>query len=100
MRGDVVEIFPASHESTAIRIELFGDEIDAIAEFDPLLGTPLRKLEKIAIYPNSHYVIPESRMKAAMDGIHEELRERIQQFPQGEQAHRSAAHRAAHHVRP
>ncbi len=48
VRGDVVEIFPASYESTAIRIELFGDEIDAISEFDPLLGTPLRKLEKIA----------------------------------------------------
>jgi excinuclease ABC subunit B len=79
-RGDVVEIFPASYESTAIRIELFGDDIDAIAEFDPLLGTPLRKLDKIAVYPNSHYVIPESRMKTAMDGIHEELRERIQQF--------------------
>jgi excinuclease ABC subunit B len=79
-RGDVVEIFPASYESTAIRIELFGDEIEAIAEFDPLLGTPLRKLDKIAVYPNSHYVIPESRMKTAMDGIHEELRERIQQF--------------------
>jgi len=80
VRGDVVEIFPASHESTAIRIELFGDEIDAISEFDPLLGTALQKLDKIAIYPNSHYVIPESRMKAAVDGIHDELRERIQQF--------------------
>ena len=80
VRGDVVEIFPASYESTAIRVELFGDEIDTISEFDPLLGTPLRKLEKIAIYPGSHYVIPESRMKAAIDGIHEELRERIQQF--------------------
>ncbi len=80
VRGDVVEIFPASHENTAIRIEMFGDEIDAISEFDPLLGTPLRKLEKIAVYPNSHYVIPDSRMKAAIDGIHEELRERIQYF--------------------
>ncbi len=80
VRGDVVEIFPASHESTAIRIEMFGDEIDMISEFDPLLGTPLHKLEKIAVYPNSHYVIPESRMKAAIDGIHEELRERIQYF--------------------
>ncbi len=79
-RGDVIEIFPASHENTAIRIELFGDELDAITEFDPLLGSPLQKLDKIAIYPNSHYVIPESRMKTAMDGIHEELRERIQYF--------------------
>jgi excinuclease ABC subunit B len=80
VRGDVVEIFPASFESTAVRVELFGDEIDSLSEFDPLLGTPLRKFEKIAIYPGSHYVIPESRMKAAVDGIHEELRERIQQF--------------------
>ncbi len=79
-RGDVIEIFPASHENTANRIELFGDELDAITEFDPLLGSPLQKLDKIAIYPNSHYVIPESRMKTAMDGIHEELRERIQYF--------------------
>ena len=100
VRGDVVEIFPASYESTAIRIELFGDEIDSISEFDPLLGTPLQKLEKVAIYPDSHYVIPESRMKAAIDGIHEELRERIQQFRKAEQADRGAAHRAAHHVRP
>ncbi len=80
VRGDVVEIFPASHENTAIRIELFGDEIDVIAEFDPLLGTTLQKLEKAAVYPNSHYVIPETRMKEAMDGIHDELRERIQYF--------------------
>jgi len=79
-RGDVVEIFPASHENTAIRVEMFGDEIDTISEFDPLLGSALRKLDKIAIYPNSHYVIPESRMKTAIDGIHEELRERIQYF--------------------
>jgi excinuclease ABC subunit B len=80
VRGDVCEIFPASHENTAIRVELFGDEIDAITEFDPLLGTPLQKLEKAAIYPNSHYVIPDSRMKAAVDAIHDELRERIQYF--------------------
>ena len=80
VRGDVVEIFPASYEDAAVRIELFGDEIETISVFDPLLGTPRQKLEKIAIYPGSHYVIPESRMKAAIDGIHEELRERIQAF--------------------
>ncbi len=79
-RGDVVEIFPASYESTAVRIELFGDEIESISVFDPLLGTPLKKLEKIAIYPGSHYVIPETRMKSAIDGIHDELRDRIQTF--------------------
>jgi excinuclease ABC subunit B len=80
VRGDVVEIFPASYENTAIRVELFGDELDSISVFDPLLGTPLQKLEKVAIYPGSHYVIPESRMKSAIDGIHDELRERIQYF--------------------
>ena len=80
VRGDVVEIFPASYETTAIRIELFGDEIESISEFDPLLGTSIRKLQKIAIYPGSHYVIPDSRMKSAVDGIHDELRERIQYF--------------------
>ncbi len=80
VRGDVVEIFPASHETTGVRVELFGDEIETISEFDPLLGTPLRKLEKIAVYPNSHYVIPETRMKTAIDGIHDELRERIRFF--------------------
>jgi excinuclease ABC subunit B len=80
VRGDVVEIFPASYEDEAIRVELFGDEIDTISVFDPLLGTPRQKLEKVAIYPGSHYVIPESRMKAAIDGIHDELRDRIQQF--------------------
>jgi len=80
VRGDVVEIFPASYESTAVRIEMFGDEIDSIAVFDPLLGTAIRKLDKIAVYPSSHYVIPETRMKAALDGIHDELRERLQYF--------------------
>jgi excinuclease ABC subunit B len=80
VRGDVVEIFPASHESTAVRVEMFGDDIDSMSEFDPLLGSPLNKLEKVAIYPNSHYVIPSTRMKDAIDGIHGELRDRIQYF--------------------
>jgi excinuclease ABC subunit B len=80
VHGDVVEIFPASYENTAVRVELFGDEIESISEFDPLLGSVIRKLPKIAIYPGSHYVIPDSRMKAAVDGIHDELRERIQHF--------------------
>ncbi len=80
VRGDVIEIFPASYENSAVRIELFGDEVESIVEFDPLLGSTIQRLEKVAIYPNSHYVIPDSRMKAAIDGIHEELRERIQFF--------------------
>ena len=80
VRGDVLEVFPASSESTAIRIELFGDEIESISQFDPLLGRVIAKLPKTAIYPKSHYVIPDSRYKAAVDAIHEELRERIQHF--------------------
>ncbi len=80
VHGDVVEIFPASYENTAIRVELFGDEIESISEFDPLLGSVIQKLPKVAIYPGSHYVIPDSRMKSAVDGIHDELRERIQHF--------------------
>ncbi len=80
VRGDVLEVFPANAESTGVRIELFGDEIESIAQFDPLLGAATAKLPKVAIYPNSHYVIPDSRYKAAVDAIHEELRERIQHF--------------------
>ena len=56
VRGDVVEIFPAYEESRALRIEFFGDEVEAIAEIDPLRGKMLRRLDKIAIYPASHYV--------------------------------------------
>jgi len=80
VHGDVVEIFPASYENTAVRVELFGDDIESISEFDPLLGSVIRKLPKIAVYPGSHYVIPDARMKAAIDGIHDELREQIQSF--------------------
>ena len=56
VRGDVVEIFPAYEEARAIRIELFGDAVEAIAEIDPLRGKVLRRLERVAIYPASHYV--------------------------------------------
>ena len=100
VRGDVVEIFPASYENTAIRIELFGDEIESISEFDPLLGTPLQKLEKVAIYPGQ----PLRDPRVAHEGGHRRHPRRAPgahpAIPQDEQAHRGAAHRAAHHVRP
>ncbi len=80
VRGDIVEIFPAYEEDSAIRLEFFGDEIEAIWEIDPLRGKRLCQLSKIAVYPNSHYVILPDRKKAAIDGIREELKERLEEL--------------------
>src|SRR4029079_1348197 len=79
-RGDVIEIFPASNEALSVRIELFGDTVDAIHEIDPLTGKPIRKLPKIAVYPNTHYLIAPDRYERAITGIEEELDERIVYF--------------------
>ena len=76
VRGEVIEIFPAYEEDRAIRVEFFGDTVDAITEIDPLRGTVLRKLNKIPIYPNSHYVTGRERLKRAISDIQEELRQR------------------------
>jgi excinuclease ABC subunit B len=78
VRGDVIDVFPAHEESRAIRIELFGDEVDALSAIDPLRGRVLEPLDKIPIYPGSHYVTPPDRMRQAIQGIREELRERLQ----------------------
>lgn len=80
VRGDAVEIFPASSEETCIRLEFFGDRIDAIYQMDALLGTRLRRLPKVAIYPVSHYVIPPARREKALTNIESEMHERIQFF--------------------
>ncbi len=80
VRGDVVEIFPAYEESTAIRVEFFGDEIDAISEVDPIRGRVLGSLDKYAVYPGSHYVTPRQQLQRAIDGIRTELRERLAYF--------------------
>ncbi|NIQ38090.1 MAG: excinuclease ABC subunit UvrB [Proteobacteria bacterium] len=77
VRGDVVEVFPAHEESLAIRIELFGDVVDTISEVDPLRGRVIRKLDRIAIYPGSHYVTTEERRKKAIENIRLELDERL-----------------------
>ena len=77
VRGDTVEIFPAYEEDLAIRVEFFGDEIEAISEFDPFRGVTKRAIDQIAIFPASHYVaLPESRERAIV-GIEQELRERL-----------------------
>jgi excinuclease ABC subunit B len=78
VRGDVVEVFPAYEEARALRVEFFGDEVERIAEIDPLRGTTLRTLEAVAIYPASHYVTKPDQLKRAIDGIRDELRERLQ----------------------
>jgi excinuclease ABC subunit B len=80
VRGDVVEVFPAHEEDRAIRIEFFGDEVEAISEIDPLTGKIVQPLEKIAIYPASHYVTWEDTMRRAVINIRQELKERQQWF--------------------
>jgi len=79
-RGDVIEIFPASNDAVSVRIELFGDVVDAIHEIDPLTGQSLRKLQKVAVYPNTHYLIAPDRYERAITGIEEELDERVAYF--------------------
>ncbi|MEK6726817.1 MAG: excinuclease ABC subunit UvrB [Deltaproteobacteria bacterium] len=80
VRGDVIEVFPAYEEEKAIRIELFGDDIEAISVIDPLRWKVLQKLEKVAIYPASHYVTPKEQMQKAVEAIKEEMHERVREF--------------------
>jgi excinuclease ABC subunit B len=80
VRGDVVDIFPAHEEETAIRVEFFGDVVDAIWEIDPLRGEPLRRLTKMAVYPASHYVTTQENLKRAIQDIGVELEERLQEL--------------------
>ncbi|GJL55877.1 MAG: UvrABC system protein B [Nitrospirales bacterium] len=84
-RGDVVEIFPAASDSNTIRIEMFGDEIEAMYEIDPLTGQSLRRIPKIPIYPKTHYVIAPDRHERAIKGIEEELEERVAYFQRNNQ---------------
>ncbi|PYM92846.1 MAG: excinuclease ABC subunit B [Candidatus Rokuibacteriota bacterium] len=77
VRGDVVEVFPANEESIALRIELFGDVIDVISRIDPLRGAVLERLDRVHIYPASHYVTEASQLARAFETIQEELRERL-----------------------
>jgi len=72
VRGDVVEIYP-SYEEQGLRIELFGDDVDELASFDPLTGKTLRRHDKIAVYPKSHFVAPRDRTRRAVETIKEEL---------------------------
>ena len=80
VRGDCVEIFPAHEGDTALRVEFFGDEIDSISEMDPQRGRVLRRLQKALLHPASHFVTTRENLKRAIDGIREELRERLKEL--------------------
>ena len=80
VRGENLEIFPASYTDSAVRVEFFDDEIERITEIDTLTGEVKRELEHIAIFPNSHYVIPPERMEGAIKAIEAELAEQVAYF--------------------
>ncbi len=80
VRGDVLEIFPASATDRAIRVEFFGDEVDRIQEIDVLTGAPLNNLEHMVVFPASHYVVAPDKMERAILGIEEELKDRVKFF--------------------
>ena len=85
VRGDVVEIFPAYSGDNAIRVEFFGDEVERISEINVLTGELISFLEHVAIYPASHYIVPREKMKAALEAIEEEMRERVKYFTENGQ---------------
>ena len=80
VRGDIVEIIPANFSDLAIRVEFFGDEIDRITEVDVLTGEIKSRLEHVAIFPASHYVMPQEKLEAAAKRIEKELEERVSYF--------------------
>jgi excinuclease ABC subunit B len=80
VRGDVIDIFPAESDLEAIRVELFDDEVENLAAFDPLTGEVIRKLPRFTFYPKSHYVTPREVLLGAVDQIKEELKERLDQL--------------------
>ncbi len=80
VRGDIVEIYPAFSLDKAIRVDFFGDDIDAIHEFDPLTGAKIRRLQRLVLYPNSHWITPRPKLKKAFKGIEKELEERMRYF--------------------
>ena len=80
VRGDVVEIFPASSTDKAIRVEFFGDEIDRVSRFDPLTGSVIEHLSYAAIFPATHYAVSDEKREAALQEIEREMRERVKYF--------------------
>lgn len=80
VRGDSVEVYPSFSLNKAIRLEFFGDTVDAIHEFDPLTGERLKRYERFALFPNSHWITPKERMEPALVRIEQEMGERVEHF--------------------
>jgi excinuclease ABC subunit B len=80
VRGDVVDILPAYEDERAVRVELFGDSVDVLSEIDPMRGRAVRQLERVALFPASHYVTSADRLERALVGIEEELEARLREL--------------------
>ena len=80
VRGDTIDIFPAHYEDRAWRVEMFGDEIESLTEFDPLTGQKTANMDRVRVYANSHYVTPRPTLKQAMVHIENELKTRLEEF--------------------
>jgi len=80
VRGDVIDIFPAYEDASAVRVEMFGDQIDALYEIDPLRATVNRRLRRMDIFPGSHYATTDDNMKRAIQSIEHELEERLKEL--------------------
>ena len=99
VRGDTIELFPAHYEDRAWRLSLFGDEIEAIHEIDPLTGEKTAALQSIKIYANSHYVTPRPTLLQAIEQIKRDLKLRLDELHSGGKLLGGAAARTAHHLR-
>jgi excinuclease ABC subunit B len=80
VRGDSVEVYPSFSLNKAVRLEFFGDSVDEIKEFDPLTGEGLKRYERFALFPNSHWITPKERMDPALVRIEDEMKERVEYF--------------------
>jgi excinuclease ABC subunit B len=80
VRGDVIDVFPAEHSETAVRLTLFDDEVDSLMLFDPLTGRTVQRVARFTVYPSSHYVTPRATTLRAIEAIKLELRDRIEFF--------------------
>lgn len=80
VRGDIVEVYPAFAQDRAVRIELFGDDVDAISEFDPLTGSKRGRMERLVLYPNSHWITSKPKLEKAFHAIEAELEDRMRYF--------------------
>ncbi len=77
VRGDVIEVYPAFSKNRGVRIEFFGDDIDSIYDFDLLTGHKTGRIQRLILYPNSHWITPKSKLERAIEGIEKELQERM-----------------------